>query len=135
MHSINNGLDSSSASISGKGPKGLLSGTDHKIKFDVNNVKSLSITSDQKFILFGVMRKILFIDIKEIYKCKRKVRENKFDELSSLKYSEFQQVECNPIYPYCVASLSDTVALVWDLQMKKEPVLLYYLLISWHVIG
>ena len=99
------------------------------IKYDIPlTVKSISITCDQEYIIFGAMRKILFKRVQSIFDISQKMSKSKLKKdnmhslgkLSTASNLEVSQIECHPELPQVVASTSGNNVLVWDLQSPEQ---------------
>ena len=67
----------------------------------------MAITCDQKVALFNITKQVYFMDVKDIFKVKNKIKGDKTNVLTSKSDQvETSAVESNPILPNVVATLS-----------------------------
>ena len=67
----------------------------------------MAITCDQKIALFNITKQVYFMDVKDIFKVKNKIKGDKTNVLTSKSDQvETSAVESNPILPNVVATLS-----------------------------
>lgn len=78
------------------------------MKFDFYPVKVLSITSDQKNLLFGANRKIHYLDFENVLRSKDKIKMTKMSSITrKLANPDSLAIEGNNKRANIVASLSD----------------------------
>ncbi|CDW89483.1 wd repeat-containing protein 59 [Stylonychia lemnae] len=86
------------------------------MKFDFAPVKLLSITSDQNLALFGAMRKIFYMDFDQLLKSKEKIKQSRTKQpTDKLINPDPQIIEGNPVKSSIIASISDHIVSIFDL--------------------
>jgi len=102
------------------------------IKHSINqSIKSVSITCNQEFVVFGAMRKIVFQSVQTILESKR-LGKKKGLNMTSLGNSnqEVQGIDCHPMNEKVVASISGNNVFVWDLDRPENQTVSVSKLIS-----
>lgn len=89
-----------------------------------SSIKSVHVTCDNKFVVFGAMRKIFFKEIETFFSSRKMLQEQKLNYLGSkmntVSTMEVQQIECHPRIPSIVASVSGNSLNVWSLQEHEQ---------------
>lgn len=90
------------------------------VKYNIQpSIKSVHVTCDNKFVVFGAMRKIFFKEI-DTFQSRKMLHEEKLQyfgsKMNTLGTMKVQQIECHPRIPSVVASVSDNSLNLWSLQ-------------------
>ena len=94
------------------------------VKFDfANHLRKIGITANQSTLVCGVAHKILFMDFKDIYRCKDRIKEAKMGSLYDDSYPSVDEMVCHPIHNEIVAHASDSHILVWDMNMHSKDII------------
>ena len=93
------------------------------MKHELQSIKSVSLTCDQKTVVFGAMRKVLYLPILDLIAFKGKLKEHRLSMLGgrNSNHEEVQMVKCSPVAPQDTATVEGNFVNVWDLERNETP--------------
>lgn len=115
-------------------------------KHDLQTIKSVHMTCDNKFVLFAALRKIFFKEVEDFKKISvsakqahRTIKEKQVPylggKINTSGSTEVHQIECHPALPDVVASVSGNSLNVWDIQSPDTTTANFYNVNQIHCIS